>query len=95
MKKAIIAMMAVFCLCLVGTNAEAAGKNWNFVEASYTVQHGDTLEKIAEKYMEKNTYGPRELREFIEGIKELNDWLLQRDVAEGDTLRINYWEKKG
>ncbi|MBQ1890021.1 MAG: LysM peptidoglycan-binding domain-containing protein [Selenomonas sp.] len=94
MKKAIIAMMAVFCLCFVGTNAEAAGKNWNFVEESYTVQHGDTLEGIAEKYMEKNTYGPRELREFIAGIKELNDWLLKRDVAEGDTLRINYWEKK-
>ena len=49
MKKAIIAMMAVFCLCLVGTNAEAAGKNWKFVEESYTVQHGDTLEGIAEK----------------------------------------------
>jgi len=93
MKKAIIAMMAVFCL--VGTNAEAADRNWNFVEASYTVQHGDTLEKIAEKYMEKNTYGPRELREFIEGIRELNEWLLQRDIAAGDTLRINYWEKKG
>ena len=45
--------------------------------------------------MEKNTYGPRELREFIEGIRELNEWLLQRDIAAGDTLRINYWEKKG
>lgn len=93
MKKALITMMAVLFLGLMGTNAEAAGQNWNLVEDSYMVQQGDTLEGIAEKYMKKNTYGPRELREFVAGIKELNDWLLTREAKPGDTLRINYWEK--
>jgi hypothetical protein len=43
--------------------------------------------------VQKNTYGIRDIYEFKEGIRELNDWLLTRDVKKGDVLRINYWEK--
>jgi len=75
-------------------NAEAAEKNWNLVEVTVTVKSGDTLESIAREYMKKNTYGPREIHEFIDGIRELNEWLLKRDIRTGDTLRINYWEKR-
>ena len=31
--------------------------------------------------------------EAQEGIRELNDWLLTRDVKKSDVLRINYWER--
>ena len=55
-----------------------------------------TASQLAEiaKPMAKNDYGPREIREFTSGIKELNDWLLQRDIKAGDELHINYWVKK-
>ena len=93
MKKAFILAMAVLFICLAGMNAEAAGKNWNLVEVTVTVKSGDTLESIAREYMKKNTYGAREIHEFIDGIKELNVWLLKRDIQSGDKLRVNYWEK--
>ena len=41
--------------------------------------------------MEKNTYGPRELKEFKSGIVQLNDWLLTRDLQAGDKVKVNYW----
>ncbi|BAL84999.1 hypothetical protein SELR_pSRC101920 (plasmid) [Selenomonas ruminantium subsp. lactilytica TAM6421] len=39
------------------------------------------------------TNGARDKTEFREGIRELNDWLLERELQTGDVLRINYWEK--
>ena len=57
----------------------------------YTVQAGDSLESIAQAYMAKNTYGPRELKEFKSGIVQLNDWLLTRDLQAGDKVKVNYW----
>ena len=94
MKKAFVVVMAVLFISLGGMNAEAAEKNWNLVEVTVTVKSGDTLESIAREYMKKNTYGSREIHEFIDGIRELNEWLLKRDIRTGDTLRINYWEKR-
>ena len=41
--------------------------------------------------MAKNTYGPRELKEFKSGIVQLNTWLLSRDVQAGDKVKVNYW----
>ena len=94
MKKALVILMAAVFVSLVSVNCEAAQKNYELVEATYTVKAGDTLHGIAETYMAKNNYGPREIREFTSGIKELNDWLLHRDIQAGDVLRINYWIKK-
>lgn len=66
---------------------------WKLVEDTHIVKHGETLDSITVKYMMKNTYGPREFKEFQWGIKELNTWLFDRDCKEGDSLRINYWVK--
>jgi ABC-type glycerol-3-phosphate transport system substrate-binding protein len=95
MRKVVMAMMmAAFIIC-AGNITEAAEldhRAWTVVHVSYKVQAGDTLESIAKKYMQKNTYGAREVNEFREGIRELNEWLLTRDIKPGDILRINYWE---
>jgi hypothetical protein len=52
--------------------------------------------------MKKNTYGPREIREFMYGIVELNYDDVFKDrggnhyVYPNDKLKINYWiERKG
>ena len=95
MRKVVIALMAALFVC-VGSVSEAAEvdhRSWTVVHVSYEVQDGDTLQSVAENYLKKNTYGEREINEFREGIRELNDWLLTRDMQKGDVLRINYWEK--
>ncbi|MBQ1868166.1 MULTISPECIES: LysM peptidoglycan-binding domain-containing protein [Selenomonas] len=94
MKKALVMLMAVVFVGFTGMDCEAAAKNYELVETVYTVAQGDTLDSVAKEYMAKNNYGPREIREFTAGIKELNDWLLNRDIKAGDELRINYWIKK-
>ena len=70
---------------------------YELVEEIYTVQKGDTLWTIGEEYMAKNTYGPRYLLEFIEGIKQNNEELVKShgQVAPGQRLRITYWVKGG
>lgn len=96
MKKVVIALMMAALFVNVGNVSEAAEvdhRSWTVVHVSYEVQEGDTLDSIAEKYVQKNTYGVRDFYEFKEGIRELNDWLLTRDLKKGDVLRINYWEK--
>ncbi len=96
MKKVVIALMMAALFVSVGNVSEAAEvdhRSWTVVHVSYEAQEGDTLDSIAEKYVQKNTYGVRDFDEFKEGIRELNDWLLTRDVKKGDVLRINYWER--
>ena len=95
MKKVVIALMAALFVCVgnVSEAAEVDHRTWTVVQVSYEVQQGDTLNSIAEKYVQKNTYGSRDINEFREGIRELNDWLLTRELKPGDVLRINYWEK--
>ena len=65
------------------------------VEDEYIVQRGDCLREISEKYLEKNTYGPRYILEFEEGIHELNPWIRQQGgvIYPGNVVRINYWIK--
>ena len=87
MKRALIA--ALVAAGVFGGTVEA--HPWVFVEYHYTVQSGDTLSKIANEFIKKNTYAPREIREFTEGIKELNPELLKRDVIPGEVIDINYW----
>ena len=95
MRKVVIALMAALFVCVgnVSEAAEVDHRAWTVVQVSYEVQQGDTLNSIAEKYVQKNTYGSRDINEFREGIRELNDWLLTRELKPGDVLRINYWEK--
>ena len=64
---------------------------FEMVTENYTVQTGDTLDKIVEIYIKKNTWGKREFSEFKFGIQELNPQLFDRDVIQGETLIINYW----
>jgi nucleoid-associated protein YgaU len=71
----------------------------HMVTETYIVQSGDVLWTIAAKYMDKNTYGPREIREFYSGIIELNydDVFVGREpglVLPGDRLKINYWVRE-
>ena len=94
MEKALVILVAAVFVGFAGMDCEAAEKNYELIEATYTVQEGDTLNDIAQEYMAKNNYGPREIREFTAGIKELNDWLLNREAKAGDELHINYWIKK-
>ena len=63
--------------------------NWVLIQDVHYVQKGETINSIARAYMEKNTYGTREFREFREGIIELNN--LHGEVHPGQKLRINYW----
>lgn len=73
--------------------------NGRLVTEVYIVRSGDTLWNIAAKYMAKNTYGPREIREFYHGIIELNYDNVFADrvpgmIIPGDRLQINYWIKE-
>jgi hypothetical protein len=87
MKKFILTvafMMALQSVCFASS--------WTLVEDTYTVKAGDTLTTIAQQYIKKNTYGQRNVEEFIEGIMELNN-MTATDIHVGDKLRINYWVK--
>ena len=94
MQKIIVTLVAIIVFLGAGTTAEAAKPtNWRYTEITYEVHENETLEDIAKVYIAKNTYAERELKEFMSGIVEMNDWLLERDVHAGDKLRIAYWEK--
>lgn len=93
------------CSMVVGSAAVFIGgtndhTNAELVQEVYTVQRGDTLWSISAEYMQKNNYGPRDIREFIHGIVESNydDVFRHRDgnhdVYPNDKLKINYWVKK-
>ena len=90
MKKVFFLLAAM----MIMISATCLASPYRLVEAEYTVQAGDSLESIAQAYMAKNTYGPRELKEFKSGIVQLNTWLLDRDVQAGDTVRVNYWVRE-
>ena len=71
----------------------AAEHNWQLVQETYVVQPGDTLNSIAGEFIQKNTYGIREIEEFVEGIRELNDIKKDENIYVGEELKINYWVK--
>lgn len=66
------------------------------VSEIYTVQPGDTLLDIASKYIDKNTYGPRQLNEFAESIREANPRAFVNGayVRAGEVLVIKYWVRR-
>jgi nucleoid-associated protein YgaU len=89
----IIIMVTTFCLGF--GQPQIKGR---MVTETYTVQPGDTLWNIAEKYIVKNTYGPRDIREFQEGIVEANNEVFRGRVPKliipGDVLIIKYWVRE-
>lgn len=76
-------------------NTEPQG---TLVTETYIVRPGDTLWAISEQFMRKNTYGPRDIREFYHGVIELNYETVFKgrkpgEIYPGDRLQINYWTK--
>ena len=92
-KATIIAALGMTTLISLGA---VDGKDYEFVEETYTVQRGDTLWTIGETFMGKNTYGRRYLPEFIQGIIQENEELVEShgQVSPGQKLRITYWVAK-
>ncbi|HWR06174.1 peptidoglycan-binding protein LysM [Sporomusa sp.] len=97
----VIAVMAwlIIVLAVSCGNADEPVAKGKLVTEVYIVQSGDRLWNIAANYMDKNTYGPREIREFYQGIIELNyDSVFAGRkpglVLPGDRLQINYWIKE-
>ena len=87
-------LMLMVLMMIFTANCLAAEKNYLLVEAAYTVQAADTLQSITAEYMQKNTYGERELHEFVKGIRQFNEQLVTGSLHVGDVIRINYWVKK-
>ena len=89
---AVIAAIGISAALSLGA---ADGHDYRIVEEIYTVQQGDTLWSIGERFIQKNTYGRRYLPEYIEGIKQLNESLVEShgQVEPGQRLRITYWVK--
>lgn len=81
-------------LLLLNASVCQATPGYEYIIEEYVVQENDTLEKIAGEFIIKNTYGEREIREFTEGIKELN-CLLSNEIETGQIIKISYWTKKG
>jgi hypothetical protein len=68
---------------------------YTYITETYTVTGSDTLQSIAERFITKNTGTVREIREFKEGIRELNfDVIGNGEVRAGEILKIGYWIKK-
>jgi nucleoid-associated protein YgaU len=89
---AFVAVMIIVALTSCGST-EPKG---TLTTETYIVQSGDTLWTISEKYMVKNK-GPRDIREFYQGIIELNyDSVfvgrVPGTIYPGDRLKINYWK---
>lgn len=89
------------CLVIMPFSCACAPDSAVKVTETYIVQAGDTLDAISYRYMTKNDYGPRDVREFREGIIE-NNWdkvFAGRTphglLMPGDKLVINYWVKGG
>lgn len=94
MKRAAIG--AALCAVAALSLGAADSRPYEFVEETYVVQKGDTLWTIGEEYMAKNTYGRRYLPEFIQGIIQENDELVEShgQVEPGQKIKITYWVKK-
>ena len=90
MKKGFVAVFVVGMMILTSGMTFAS---WKLIEDTYTVQQGETLDEITDKFIPLNTYAPREHNEFKSGIRELNRSLWERgsEVVPGETIRINYW----
>lgn len=86
-------LLSAAAVIMIAAIMLGCGEPYELVEETYTVQSGDDIWSIGEQYIVKNTYGKRTLPEFVEGIKQLNDALIQTNghVEPGQVIRINYW----
>lgn len=88
--------LLVFMVLLVLTGNTALAKEYKYISYDYTVEYGDTLDNVAEKFMVRNTYGTRNFMEFRQGIIEANSSLWEnpsRDLVKGEILHVSWWEK--
>lgn len=86
MRKIFLAFLIVLSFSTIVHAAD-----YKYVVEDYIVQQGETVEDIAGKFILKNTYGPREIREFASGIRELNDIPNDENVIHRQTIKISYW----
>jgi|GEM_PF-697550 len=92
----IISLLVVFLVNWGNSNNESQG---TLVTETYIVKTGDTLWGVSEQFIQRNTYGTREIREFYHGVIETNYDTVFKDrqlgeLHPGDRLQINYWIKK-
>lgn len=92
----ILITVAVVALAVVSLGADQAPGVLH--SEVYTVSPGDTLWGISSKYIDRNTHGSRDIREFCSGIVE-NNWQVfegrrHGEVHPGDKLTITWWEKE-
>lgn len=96
-KKLVVVGLIVFAVASCGS-AATSKSNGHLVTETYTVISGDTLDKIAYHYIAKSSVR-RDIREFREGIVELNWDKVFKDryphglIKAGDRLQINYWKE--
>ena len=71
----------------------ATATGFKYVTVDYTVTESDKLQTIAERFIIRNTGTVRDIREFREGIRELNYSIVGNgEPLQGEILKINYWE---
>ena len=73
------------------SEATEGDAKWVLIHDVHYVMDGETLDEITKAYMAKNTYGPRDFKEFREGIIELNGLRGKTKLYAGQELNINYW----
>lgn len=90
--------MTITALTFVSGFKNDDQKNYQMVIEYYIVQDNDDLWKIASKYIDKNSYGTRDVREFIDGIKQINykkyPDIKGNLIRKNDKLEIHYFIKK-
>lgn len=91
MKRRIFSFFIAFMIFFVGITE--ATSPWRFVQETYIVKQDDTIEKVAEYIVQKNTYAKRTIQDCEEALVELNPFLESRPMRKGDRLKISYWVK--
>ena len=96
-KDVLLTVALIGLLIVTLTSCGSAEPKGTLVTETYIVQPGDTLWSISEKYMAKNIYGSRDIREYYHGIIELNYETVFANrpnslIYPGDELQINYWK---
>lgn len=82
----------IICVIVLLTSMSAVSAKTYYV-VTHTVEEGETLTGIAYKYITPD----REIREFREGIVELNYDEIFNDrnppeVVAGDVIRVSFWK---
>ncbi|SDD39389.1 LysM peptidoglycan-binding domain-containing protein [Sporomusa acidovorans] len=93
-----VAVMGLMILLAIASYGNSEPPKGHLVSEFYIVKSGDTLDEIASKFIAKSSVR-RDIREFREGIIELNYDKVFKDrypygtIYAGDHLQINYWEE--